>query len=317
MRYTVLTYHIGNYEDVHEILEKDPEAEYLLVTDRPDLQSSTWQVIYDPALDGLSAFDCIHAIRYNCFNYCSTDICFRIDGSIEVKKSLKPIIDRFEAGHYDIALLMHPLRCTIEEEYHAWVQERDYSAKQAERCMKLLTEKGYDIQLKGLYQSGFIITRRSDHARHIEIQAYNLLKELSTDGKMERLDQTILSAVINKEYARLNALPVSSQVLSSYYLQLYMHGTDKINLFHLPDLRQKDQRYMFGRKVECVYFLTPCDEACIGSREYELLILLRNNIYRAKRRMKKIRQHLTYVIAAQWLVILILLLLLLLTPQAS
>lgn len=32
IRYSVLTYNIQHYEVVHEIIEKDPEAEYLLIT---------------------------------------------------------------------------------------------------------------------------------------------------------------------------------------------------------------------------------------------------------------------------------------------
>ena len=56
-RYTVLTYIINRYEVVHEILEKDPEAEYLLITDDASLTSDTWTVVYDPDLEGLSTFD--------------------------------------------------------------------------------------------------------------------------------------------------------------------------------------------------------------------------------------------------------------------
>ena len=40
-RYTVITYIFGNYEKVHEVLEKDPEADYVLVTDNPNLHSDT------------------------------------------------------------------------------------------------------------------------------------------------------------------------------------------------------------------------------------------------------------------------------------
>ena len=34
-----------------------PNAEYILVTDDPKLESKTWNVIYDKSLDGLSTFD--------------------------------------------------------------------------------------------------------------------------------------------------------------------------------------------------------------------------------------------------------------------
>ena len=34
-RYSVLTYIFNGYEKVHEIIEKDEDAEYILVTDDP------------------------------------------------------------------------------------------------------------------------------------------------------------------------------------------------------------------------------------------------------------------------------------------
>ena len=44
MRYTVLTYIFNGYEQVHEIKEKDPDADYVLVTDNQRLTSSTCTV---------------------------------------------------------------------------------------------------------------------------------------------------------------------------------------------------------------------------------------------------------------------------------
>ena len=81
-KHTVLCYIINKYEIVHEVLEKDPEAEYLLVTDDPDLKSETWHVIYDKDLEGLSTFDKCYAIRFNLFKYAASDICIYIDANI-------------------------------------------------------------------------------------------------------------------------------------------------------------------------------------------------------------------------------------------
>ena len=45
MRYTVLTYIFNGYEQVHEVGEKDPKADYVLVTDDPKLTSRRgWQL---------------------------------------------------------------------------------------------------------------------------------------------------------------------------------------------------------------------------------------------------------------------------------
>ena len=41
VKYSVLTYIFDGYEIVQEIEQKDPEAEYILVTDDPNLKSDT------------------------------------------------------------------------------------------------------------------------------------------------------------------------------------------------------------------------------------------------------------------------------------
>ena len=54
-RYTVLTYIFNGYEFVHEVGEKDPEADYVLVTDDPNITSETWRVVYS-STPGYSPF---------------------------------------------------------------------------------------------------------------------------------------------------------------------------------------------------------------------------------------------------------------------
>lgn len=47
-RYSVLTFIIGRgYEKVHELLHKQDDVDYVLVTDDPSLASSTWRVVCD------------------------------------------------------------------------------------------------------------------------------------------------------------------------------------------------------------------------------------------------------------------------------
>ena len=127
MRYSVLTYIFNGYEIVQEIEEKDPEAEYILVTDDPSLKSDTWTIILDQSR-GRSPFH--------------TDIVLRVDGSIKILKSLKPLIDKFENGKYDRCLMIHPRRNTLPEEYDIWCRFRRYPRSQARRSKTALPTFG-------------------------------------------------------------------------------------------------------------------------------------------------------------------------------
>lgn len=40
-KYSVVAFIFGDYENVHEILEKDDDVEYLLITDNKNLKSDT------------------------------------------------------------------------------------------------------------------------------------------------------------------------------------------------------------------------------------------------------------------------------------
>jgi hypothetical protein len=126
-KYSILCYIINNYEKVHEILEKDPNCEYLLITDNPNLTSITWNVIYDASLNGLSTFDKCYSIRFNLFKYATTDICIYIDANIHIKKSLYPLIKKMNDGYYDMCLMPHPLNSTFLPEYKNWINWRNYS----------------------------------------------------------------------------------------------------------------------------------------------------------------------------------------------
>jgi hypothetical protein len=158
MRYTVLTYIFGGYEQVHEIEEKDPEAEYLLITDDPNLKSDTWQVIHQPMPD-ISLFARCYQVRFHPFRYAHTPIVVRVDGSIKVKKPLTPIIDEMERGNYDRCMMIHPHRNTMHEEYAEWIRTRNYPQEQAEKCMKMMWRMGYDFKSRGMFQGCFEVLR--------------------------------------------------------------------------------------------------------------------------------------------------------------
>jgi len=287
MRYTVLTYIIGNYESVHEILEKDPEAEYLLITDNPHLRSETWKVVLDEDLSGKSVFDRCYAIRFGVFKYCHTDICLRVDASVQMHRSPKGLIDAFESGAYDMALMPHPVRYDIREEYDVWVRQRGYPRQQAERCLKAMKERGYDFGCRGMFQGGFAITRRNETTRRIEGETLEFMRELGVNGEIERLDQTVFSYLMNLKYSHLRILPVSEQLFHSDLMGICFHGTEIENPGIPYDLDVADVKWMFGAKTTCRYFYVG------GSETDELRRLNRKVVWKGNelwRRLKRKKQ---------------------------
>lgn len=227
MRYTVLTYIFNGYERVHEIGEKDPEADYILVTDNAQLHSNTWQVIHDP-MPRLSPFGKCYEVRFHPFRYAKTPIVVRVDGSIGIRQPLTPFVDEFERGRYDRCLMIHPHRNTIPDEYNVWCQTRGYSIVQAAKCMKAMERMGYKLNRRGLYQGCFEIQRDTEINHAVNDLTFCLLALMGGQGKIERIDQTVTSAVINRFFSDMRILPVSEDIVTDgRYMQWYFHNSDK------------------------------------------------------------------------------------------
>ena len=245
-RYTVLTYIINDYENVIEIQEKDSEAEYILVTDNPNLTSDTWNVIYDASLENLSVFDKCYKIRFFPFNYCKSDICLRIDGNVKIKRNLKPLIDEFDKENYDLSVMIHPERNKISDEYFIWYQYRHYPMNQVKKCLDFMYSLGYNFDYKGLYQGTFVIQRKNKINGDINRLTYSFLKYLGEDEThIERLDQTIFSFVLNKFFSNAKIMCVGEDLIThSSLLQWYIHKTS----FEIP-YKNNIQPFLFNKPI--------------------------------------------------------------------
>lgn len=244
-RYSVLTYIFGGYEQVREVLVKDPEAEYILVTDDKTLHSATWTIVYAANLEGLSIFEKCYHVRFHLFDYCNTDICFRLDGSIKIKDSLAPIIDRFEDMKADIMVMLNPVFHHLHEDYAHWTKYRGYPRQNAKKALKYLHEHGYDETYRGYYQACLCIERNNENTRLIGEKTYEILKELGGDKGIDRFDQPIWSFVLNKYHEGLKVMTVSEYLISmSKYLQWCRHNSN----VRMP-FKRTIEYYLFNEKV--------------------------------------------------------------------
>ena len=246
-RYTVLTYNFGGCEPIREVRHKDPDAEYILVTDDVMAESKTWTIVRAHTDDSLNVWEKCYDVRYHPFEYAQTNIVVRLDASIEVRKPLTLIIDEFERGQYDRCLMIHPHRASIPYEYEEWCRKREYPEEQAADMLHVMKRLGYDIYQYGLFQSGFEVVRNNRTNELINDLTYDLLRYAAPDGRIQRINQTWLSMVINHLFAdRLKVLPVSQRIITDGdMMQFYLHGTNE-EVKDEPTIAP----IMFGKKVE-------------------------------------------------------------------
>lgn len=225
-RYTILTYIFNDYEIVHEIENPQFDVEYILVTDNKNLFSNSWNVAYDEGLEKFSALEKCYRVRFNCFKYCSTDICLRVDSSIIINDSLDGLINEFINGDYDCALMLHPYRYNFKEEYSAWCEERGYPKEQMKKCIGYMETNDYDFEYKSLFQLTVSLTKRTNLTHKIDRITFNLLKKLGDYNEFERIDQIIFSYIINTKFKNLKVMPLSEQIIHSRCMKWCFHKTN-------------------------------------------------------------------------------------------
>ena len=249
IHYTVLTYIFNDYEIVREVESPSPYAEYLLITDNKNLKSNTWKIIYDKNLEGLSVFEKCYFVRFHPYNYCKTDICIRIDGSMKILKPLDALVNYFDKGNYDIALVIHPYRNRIDEEYLAWGLLRNYEVSSIEKAFTMLINSNYNFKYKSLFQFGFCITRNKSSIDAINTMTLSLLLDLGKEEGIHRVDQTIFSYVINTHKEGINVMPLDDELLHSRYIQIYRHNSQ---CAIPPSAKNQIRPYMFNKRVKTI-----------------------------------------------------------------
>lgn len=228
MKYTVISYNMNGYELIHPVLEKSPNAEYIMVTDDPNLKDElgTWKVVCDHSLTG-SPFDKVMQVRHNPWKYCDTDIVVKVDGSVGINMNLDPIIDKFVDGGYDMSLMLHPSRYTMVEEYSAWVQIRGMKPEHANKVLSFMYGmEGYDVEhYKGLCQLCFQIQTKNELNTISNMMTYSLLKYLG-DGDVERCDQAVLSFILQKYFSNAKIMWVDNTIYDGRYFTWYAHNSN-------------------------------------------------------------------------------------------
>ena len=227
MRYTVLTYLMGGYEKIHEVKEKSPHARYLLITDREDLKSETWEVIYDKTLTG-SAANKTRDVKWHPWRYTDDETVIILDGSIGVNEPLDDIIHVFDCGGHELCMMIHPERNTVRAEMDAWIDWRCLDPNDAEKQLSIMEGARYPINsYRGLYQCCFRICRRTPSVLRWMETVAGLLTLCGKEGEFATPEQILASFALNKWWSHLPVMWVSERLINSNYLTWYLHGTDQ------------------------------------------------------------------------------------------
>lgn len=226
IKYSIVTMLFNNYDLLREPEEVDENAEYICITDNPDLKSNIWKIMYMPVFntDKLTGLQKTFITKYSkLLNVCSIESQYviRVDASIQIHKKLTPIIEYLDENNYDALLMIHNYRDDFINEYNIWVNGRGLDKKYMEHFIRYTSEKGFNINHTGIIECGIQCYKISDKtATFLEDVNNTLYNEVKYNDQ----DQCWFTYVLSKYEESLNICYSNIQLLASSYMDVCYHG---------------------------------------------------------------------------------------------
>lgn len=262
IKYSVLTFNFGGYENFREIKPEvyNPNVEYVYLTDNRDITSTTWNVKYlDIPSECLSTFEFVYKLRYSPFDYVTNDVVLIIDGSVEINMDLGFLIQHFIDNGYEYAVMPHQEVNTSIQQYLQWAYLRIWDLPQLEKAIKFLNDQNYDvINYKGQYLATVQIQKKSSFTNQLNALTYQFCKmigdiEPKSRLGIERIDQIILSFVLNKWFSDKKVLALNSDMLNGNEFTWYDHSSDSPP----RNVKRIVKPYLFDRECQLTSLVPP------------------------------------------------------------
>ena len=252
MKYCVVSLIFNNYEPIREPLEVDPDADYFMFTDNPNLTSTGWKIIYVEELDKqeLNGIQKMLIFKYSFYKYIPNssdyDYFMMIDGSIVLLKSLEPIINYIENGNYDLSIALHPMRNSLDDEYQAWIQCRGLNKLYLNKFVELT--KDYDDSIKGLTETTIKIFKNTNIIINFIDDMYDILSKVDFNDKN---DQCYFTYILSKYIDKLNInYHPAALYRDSKYMYMALHGSNVKTIFENPINRPGETIEFLGKTIK-------------------------------------------------------------------
>lgn len=155
--YSALT---GNYDDVHEILYKEEDVDYLLFTNNPSLTSKTWQVIFVQSdLDNVLLSREIKMMPHKYLGD-EYETSIYIDANAVIYGELSELAKYLGEGKL-LAVSQHSVRKSIKEEIEACVKLRGTDPIKATRQYERYLQEGFQDN-HPLLECGILVRAHND-----------------------------------------------------------------------------------------------------------------------------------------------------------
>jgi hypothetical protein len=265
MKYSIVTACFGGYDTFKEPLEIDPDCEYIYVTDNPELKSDKWKIILlDSKYKDKSNLWKAFYVRYHLQEFASNDIVVWIDASIQINKSLKPIIEKFIQSKSDFCLSIHYNSLPTYRMLKNWFEAQKKNPKRAIDVASFERAKSYiahsiNFRYRGHAEAGFqIYNLKNTKTNRFRTKVWMDLLKIGSNGNPFRLDEVVLSTRLQSDYKILKIFKVCRQILISDYMTICYHNGRKVKIgqgCYKPEIMCKNSLYFYNSLQKINLFL--------------------------------------------------------------
>lgn len=263
-RYAIISFNFGNYDKIREPLEIDTDCDYLIVTDQEQSANSKWQYIQDKGLADSSPLYASFYVRYHPFKYTDADIVIVVDGSIQIKHSLRPIVEAFANDSAQIALMTGNYT-NDKDKIRTWVYNSKLTKFDSTKLRNFMDK--YKHTELGSLGNAFRMFKRSDIADKYNKHCWRITNALGNGVDPIRLDDVVTSTLIQTIYSDTDVFLVDTHILRSYYMEYCRHNSKCPGslIFH--------KKPMFRGKEAKIHYFDPYCYPTAYSYKTEALLL--------------------------------------------
>ena len=225
MSYSIIQVNLNGYDKTQSCLDRKSEKNLLITDVHQNVNNWTEQIYQNPNRE--FPFDDVFSIRWNVFNYLNTDYVIWIDGSNAILGNLDFLIQEMKNQQFDFAIVDHPFRDNIFDEYKEWCTIRHYDRNRAFDWLNHFSENGIDVKHSGLYQANVMIFKNTERVKQFSAE---MIKELHTFDKehLDRLDQTVATYLLKTKFSDLKILVLQKNIYHSNVIKMVCeHGNRK------------------------------------------------------------------------------------------
>ena len=217
----VYTCIVGEYDNLKEIEYIDENIDYILFTDKKNIKSNTWKVVYienDENLPKVILARKIKILGHPSINN-KYDVLMWIDGSVKFNTKMGKFLEQFLTDSDVFVGFKHGERKNIEEECYACVKMRKETKNNVINLLNFYKKQNYKFD-NGLIESAVYIKRPKDKTVKETLNIwYNMVISYS------KRDQLSFNYAIYK--TGLKVKWINEKVFHNKWFKCYTHNYEK------------------------------------------------------------------------------------------